>query len=56
MQKASGTKVSSRNLKDQFGQEYNDPKDFEKKFRIALAQVCVVYLVPKYKRFLVVSC
>lgn len=32
------------NLKDQFGQEYHDPKNFKKEFRQALAQVKAVYL------------
>jgi len=36
-------RVSWRNLRDQFGQEYGDPKDFKKKFRVALRQVLTVY-------------
>lgn len=44
VRKAEGVKVSWHNLKDQFGQEYNDPKDFKKKFRVALGQVRAVYL------------
>jgi hypothetical protein len=38
-----GVKLSYYALKDQFGQEYGDIKDFRKKFRIALRQVLVVY-------------
>lgn len=35
--------LSWQNLRDQFGQEYANPKDFAKEFRRALHQVCVVY-------------
>ena len=38
-----GTMVSWENLRDQFGQEYSDPKDFKKKFRRALMAVRAVY-------------
>ncbi|MBS3903485.1 MAG: replication protein [Anaplasmataceae bacterium] len=38
-----GVKVSWINLKDQFGQEYGDIKDFRKEFRNALSQVVLVY-------------
>lgn len=41
--KPGGVKVSWINMKDQFGQEYNDPKNFKKKLRQALRQVLVVY-------------
>jgi len=37
------TNVSWANLRDQFGQEYRDPKDFKKKFRPALRQALAVY-------------
>jgi hypothetical protein len=43
VRKVSGQKVSWGNLKDQFGQEYADPKSFKKKLRIALRQVLAVY-------------
>jgi hypothetical protein len=39
----SGTKVSWVNLKEQFGQDYQESKDFKKAFRNALRQVCTVY-------------
>ena len=38
-----GTRVSWANLKDQFGQDYANAKDFKKAFRKALQQVCLVY-------------
>jgi hypothetical protein len=38
-----GFAVSWENLKDQFGQEYSDIKDFRKEFKNALSQVCLVY-------------
>lgn len=38
-----GTKLSWQNLKDQFGQEYKQSKDFKKAFRISLAKVLDVY-------------
>ncbi len=31
-------------LRDQFGQEYKDPRNFKREFRVALAQVRAVYL------------
>jgi len=40
---AAGVKLSWQNLRDQFGQEYNDPKNFKKEFRQALRQVLAVY-------------
>lgn len=43
VRKLEGVKVSWANLRDQFGQEYADPKDFKKKLRIALRQVLAVY-------------
>lgn len=41
--KPSGTKLSWRNLADQFGQEYTATKDFKKQFRKAMRQALVVY-------------
>jgi len=41
--KPKGVKVSWRNLRDQFGQEYADPRNFKKAFREALRRSCVVY-------------
>ena len=38
-----GTMLSWQNLRDQFGQEYANPKDFKKEFRNVLRQVLVVY-------------
>ncbi len=38
-----GAMLSWQNLRDQFGQEYANPKDFKKEFRRALHQVCIVY-------------
>ena len=38
-----GTRVSWANLKEQFGQDYANAKDFKKAFRKALRQVCLVY-------------
>jgi hypothetical protein len=38
-----GVKVSWKNLKDQFGQEYRSSKDFKKEFRPALLKVRAVY-------------
>jgi len=43
VQKPQGVKVSWANMKDQFGQEYANPKDFKKEFRQALRQVLAVY-------------
>lgn len=40
---AGGTKLSWRNLYEQFGQEYRSAKDFKKQFRIALRQALAVY-------------
>lgn len=40
---AGGTKLSWRNLYEQFGQEYRSAKDFKKQFRQALRQALVVY-------------
>lgn len=36
-------KVSWRNLRDQFGQEYAAPKDFKRAFRLALRRVLTAY-------------
>lgn len=41
--KADGVMLSWENLRDQFGQEYGNSKDFKKEFRHVLRQVCVVY-------------
>lgn len=43
IQKPQGVKVSWANMKDQFGQEYHDPKNFKKEFREALRAVLTVY-------------
>ena len=43
VRKVEGVKVSWANLREQFGQEYADPRDFKKKLRIALRQVLTVY-------------
>lgn len=43
VKKLEGAKVSWANMKDQFGQEYHDPKNFKKEFRQALRQVLAVY-------------
>ena len=43
IRKADGVKLSWANLREQFGQEYNDPKNFKKEFKQALLQVCAVY-------------
>ena len=43
VKKAEGIKLSWSNLRDQFGQEYQDPKNFKKEFRQALRQVLAVY-------------
>jgi hypothetical protein len=43
IKKAEGIKLSWSNLRDQFGQEYRDPKNFKKEFRQALRQVLAVY-------------
>ncbi len=37
------TRLTWHVLRDQFGQEYRDPRNFKSKFRTALAQVCAVY-------------
>lgn len=43
IRKAEGIKLSWSNLRDQFGQEYRDPKNFKKEFQQALWQVHAVY-------------
>ena len=35
--------LSWNNIMEQFGQEYNDPKNFRREFLIVLRQVCPVY-------------
>lgn len=39
----NGVKVSWANLREQFGQEYADPKDFKKKAKLALRSVLTAY-------------
>ena len=41
--KPAGVKLSWENLRDQFGQEYVDPRNFKREFRDVLRQVCTVY-------------
>ncbi|MHC5536790.1 replication protein RepA [Singulisphaera rosea] len=41
--KPEGIKLSWENLRDQFGQEYLDSKNFKREFRDVLRQVCTVY-------------
>jgi hypothetical protein len=43
VRKVEGVKVSWDNLRDQFGQEYSDPKNFKKEFRQVLRQAMAVY-------------
>lgn len=43
IRKPGQIKVSWRNLKEQFGQEYKTSKDFKKEFRSALSKVYAVY-------------
>lgn len=43
IQREIGVRVSWENLKDQFGQEYKDSRDFKKEFKEALRQVHGVY-------------
>ena len=43
IEKFSGTKVSWNNLKEQFGQEYKEGKDFKRQMRQSLHQVLAVY-------------
>lgn len=38
-----GVKLSWHNLREQFGQEYRDPKNFKREFRSVLRQVAAVY-------------
>jgi hypothetical protein len=40
---ARGTMLSWQNLREQFGQDYANPKDFKKEFRSVLRQVWLVY-------------
>ena len=39
----TGVKVSWENLRDQFGQEYRNPKDFKREFSGALRSALAVY-------------
>lgn len=41
--KPAGVRLSWQNLRDQFGQEYADGRNFKHEFRLALRQVQVVY-------------
>ena len=43
VRKAEGVKLSWANLRQQFGQEYTDPKNFKHEFKAALHKVCAVY-------------
>jgi hypothetical protein len=43
VRRAGGVKLSWRNLRDRFGQEYACPKNFEREFRAALLKVSAVY-------------
>lgn len=43
VRKADGVKVSWRNMRDQFGQEYRTPKDFKREMKAALGKVLAVY-------------
>lgn len=43
VKRLSGERVSWRNLQDQFGQEFSDPKDFKKAFSKALSTVLPLY-------------
>lgn len=41
--KANGVMLSWENLRDQFGQEYGNPKDFKKEFKDVMRQTLIVY-------------
>lgn len=43
IREANGMRLTWENLKDQFGQEYNDIKDFKREFQNGLRQVWQVY-------------
>ena len=43
VRKGAGVKVSWANLREQFGQEYADPKNFKKEFRQAVSLALAVY-------------
>ena len=47
IEKPEGVMLSWENLRDQFGQEYHDAKDFKREFRDVLRQVCTVYPTPR---------
>lgn len=47
----SGVRVSWANLKEQFGQEYCNPKDFKREFRQALHQVAATYPAARLEPF-----
>lgn len=48
--KKNGVKLSWQNLKEQFGQEYTNIKDFKKEFNTALIQVISVYHKAKIEK------
>jgi hypothetical protein len=43
IRKSGGVKLSWRNLREQFGQEYKTSKDFKREFTPALRKACAVY-------------
>lgn len=43
IEKPGGVMLSWENLRDQFGQEYRDAKNFKREFKDVLRQVCTVY-------------
>jgi hypothetical protein len=47
-----GVRLSWQNLRDQFGQEYGDQRNFKRMFRIALRQVLVVYSAGRVERLM----
>jgi hypothetical protein len=47
VRKKGGTKLSWRNLKEQFGHEYKTSKDFKREFKRALLKVRAVYPTAK---------
>jgi hypothetical protein len=54
--KFAGVMLSWQNLRDQFGQEYADSKDFKREFRDVLRQVTVVFPPPTSPRSMAESC
>lgn len=43
IRKEEGFKLYWKSLRDQFGQEYKDPRNFKSDFKAALTKVCLVY-------------